>query len=77
MSDEQDAIYKADFERMVQSMRKAWRNKPENIAAAKQAHAEGMPDIGCWAIACGLMTKDEVEKRFCDIMNESSAGVAP
>lgn len=66
-----DDEYRAEFRRYVES----FRSKPENIAAAKQAQAEGCPDIGCWYIAAGLMTKDEVEKKFVDIMNSSSDGV--
>ncbi len=65
-----DAYYAAESQRMI----KSFRNKPENVAAAKQAHAEGMPDVGVWAIASGLMTKDEVEQKFADIMNSGSPG---
>lgn len=38
-------------------------------ADAKLAQSEGCPDVGVWAIATGLMSKEEVEKRFCEIMN--------
>ena len=41
----------------------------EWLDAAAQAKADGVPDPGVWAIAMGLMTRDEVDKKFADIFN--------
>jgi len=68
-----------DYHLLVADLRKAAEWASQKDAAlfhraarrieALEAQAEGMPDVGVYAIATGVYTKDECERKWAEIFN--------